>query len=354
MRTLAVRLLVAVWAVAGAAGPAHAAWTGPQRDAFVLSFTVYHAIPRYEVLATRAREMKVSAETFCAAPSAEKLAGLRGTFSTAYLAWMGVQHLRFGPALRDDAYYRLQFWPDKHGQGAKQIRRLMLADTPVPDAGALAESSVAIQGFPALEGLLFADDAALLAGDAQAIRRCALIGSVSANVVSVSGRVHERWMAYRPHDIDTAMREIVRAYLEHLQAVTELKLKRPLGKSVEAARPKRAEAWRSKLSFAAVDANLEALRAVFEGEGKWRGFKDHLADDDETQSMATAIEEHFGYGRKVIAGQPSTLRETVQNDDGRRTLAALIGTIDEIREFSFTVLPEALGVTLGFNSLDGD
>lgn len=354
MKPAVAKLLAAFLLCLLVAAPAGAAWTGPQRADFVTSFIADHIVPRHAVLASRAQEMQVSAGAFCTAPSQEGLAGLRRAFSNAYLAWMGVQHLRFGPALRDDAHYRLQFWPDKHGQGAKQIRRLMLADTPVPDAADLAKSSVAIQGFPALERVLFADDAALLAGDVQAKRRCALIGSISTNVVNVSLQLQEGWAAYRPDDTGNAMREIVRAYLEHLQAVSELKLKRPFGASLEAARPKRAEAWRSRLSFAAVDANLDALGAVFMGEGRWRGFKSHLPSDDETQSMASAIEEHFGYGRKVVAGQPSTLRETVQSEEGRRTLVALISTIEEIREFSFVVLPEALGVTLGFNSLDGD
>ena len=354
MTSAVVRLIAAVGLIALFAVPVRAEWTDARRAEFVTSFIAGHVVPRYAALASGATDMHTAAEAFCASPSEDRLAAARAAFSKAYLAWMGVQHIRFGPAMRDDAHYRLQFWPDKHGQGAKQIRRLMLADTPVPTTQELARASVALQGFPALERLMFGDAAALLSGDAKAARRCALLGSIGANVVRVSQDVRKGWTAYRADDPDTTMREIVRVYLEQLQTVTELKLKRPLGKSIEAARPKRSEAWRSGLSFAAISANLNALQAIYAGEHGWTGFKEFLARDDETQSMATAIEEHFGYGTKVIAGQASSLPDTVRSEKGRRVLRALIGTVDEIREFSFTILPEGLGVTLGFNSLDGD
>ena len=354
MTPVTVRLVAAVGLIVLLAGPARAEWTDARRAEFVTSFITGHVVPRYAALASGAGQMHAAAEAFCATPSEGRLAAARAAFSKAYLAWMGVQHIRFGPAMRDDAHYRLQFWPDKHGQGGKQIRRLMLADTPVPTAQELAGASVALQGFPALERLMFGDDAALLPGDAKAIRRCALISSVAANVEDLSREVHAGWAAYRPDDPANAMREIVRVYLEHLQVITELKLKRPLGKSIEAARPKRSEAWRSGLSFGAIDANLRALRAIYSGERGWSGFKSFLASDEETQSMAAAIEEHFGYGEKLIVEWPSALPDSVKIEEGRRVLLALIGTVDEIREFSFTVLPEALGVTLGFNSLDGD
>lgn len=354
MTPVAVRLIAAVGLIALFSVPVRAEWTDARRAEFVSSFIAGHVVPRYAALASGATDMHTAAKAFCVSPSQARLGAARAAFSKAYLAWMGVQHIRFGPAMRDDAHYRLQFWPDKHGQGAKQIRRLMLADTPVPTAPELARASVALQGFPALERLMFGDDAALLSGDAKATRRCALISSVTANVERLSREVHAGWGGYRPDDSANAMREIVRVYLEHLQVITELKLKRPLGKSIEAARPKRSEAWRSGLSFAAISANLNALQAIYAGERGWSGFKPFLEADDETQSMATAVEEHFGYGAKVIAGQSAALPETVQSEQGRRVLLALIGTVDEIREFSFTVLPEGLGVTLGFNSLDGD
>jgi len=354
MKPVAVKVFAVIWVIVLIAGPAHAKLTETQRAEFVTSFIEHHVVPRYTVLASRISDMNAAAQSFCTSPSSDRLLAMREAFSAAYLSWMSVQHIRFGSALEGDAHYRFQFWPDKHGQGAKQIRRLILADTPVPEAMELAEGSVALQGFPALERVLFADDKALLAGDAKATRRCALIRSISANLKSLSQTVLGRWTENRVVGSDAALGEIVRVYLEQLQTITELKIKRPLGKSREAARPKRAEAWRSSLSFAAIEANLKALRAVYSGEGGWSGFAPFLASDEETQSMASAIEEHFAYGAKVVSGQPSTLRETVQSEDGRRTLAALIGTVDEIREFSFAVLPEALGVTLGFNSLDGD
>src|SRR3546814_13295273 len=75
-------------------------------------------------------------------------------------AWTAVQHLRFGPSLLFLRYDRIEFWPDKRGVVRRHLSQLLSEQ----DAEALqlrpfANGSVAVQGFPGLERLLFESEA---------------------------------------------------------------------------------------------------------------------------------------------------------------------------------------------------
>ena len=146
--------------------------------------------------------------------------------------------MKFGPSLRDDAYFKLQFWPDKHGRGGRQLNGLLLSEEPVPNAEALGALSVAVQGFPALERLLFDEDEAAFVGEGGA-RRCALALSVSRNLSGLTATLARDWVFYDPVDEREFVTRAYRSYLEMFSVIAELKLKRPMGKSLKAARPKR-------------------------------------------------------------------------------------------------------------------
>src|SRR3546814_19685235 len=74
-------------------------------------------------------------------------------------AWMAVQHLRFGPSLLFLRVDRVEFWPDKRGTVGRHLAQLLSDHDPQPLAPRVfAHGSVAVQGFPALERLLYESD----------------------------------------------------------------------------------------------------------------------------------------------------------------------------------------------------
>lgn len=324
-----------------------------QRNELASSYVTHFAAPGFERLQTETSRLGDAVAEYCANPQEGSLEDSRAAFSNAYLAWMAVQHIKFGPSLRDDAYFKLQFWPDKHGRGARQLNGLLVSEEPVPNAEAIADLSAAVQGFPALERLLFDVEGAAFAGE-NGTRRCALAVSVSQNLNTLATTLASEWRSYTPQDAGEFVERAYRSYLEMFAVIAELKLKRPMHKSLKAARPKRAEAWRSRLSFAAVAQNLKALGALFEGDAGWPGFRSVLDGDPETRELADSLTQQIAYGADVAGARKDTLSEAVASEAGRRFVDFLIVHVEQLKDTSIELLARPLGVSEGFNALDGD
>lgn len=347
------RYALVLFALCVAAAPARADMDDAARALMVQQLRAHHILPRHDLLAAQTRDLTRYVTAFCSLADAAHLDAAREAFSEAYLAFMGIQHMRFGPALVDDRHYRLQYWPDKHNQGARQLGALLAAHDPVPDADTIGASSVAVQGFPALERVLFEGGVELFEGQAGE-RRCALALAIAGNIETVASDLFVAWFEYAPDSDADLIAGLFDGMLEAFRAITELKLKRPLGDAADAARPTRAEAWRSALSYAAVRANLFALHGLVMGEGNSRGFSAALGDDEQSTGIAGAIDEHFRYGIGIVEARTAALAQEVTTQDGREFVGFLIVHVDTIRDLILQVFPRALDVTAGFNALDGD
>ena len=86
-----------------------------------------HVLPRYALLLAATEAFAATAKDFCANDDRASRAHMRARFHDAMEAWMGVQHLRFGPVelfLRADRFY---FWPQARGKTAAAVRALVAA-----------------------------------------------------------------------------------------------------------------------------------------------------------------------------------------------------------------------------------
>ena len=95
-RRSTLSILLCLLAGLVAAGPARA---GPDYAGAVRNLAAGHMMPRYEKLQTAAEAFETAAAAACKKPA--DLAGfitLRQRFHRFADAWMGVQHINFGPA----------------------------------------------------------------------------------------------------------------------------------------------------------------------------------------------------------------------------------------------------------------
>jgi predicted lipoprotein len=90
------------------------------------------------------------------------------------------------------------------------------------------------------------------------------------------------------------------------------------------------------------------------GDGDSRGFSAALGDDQQTTGVAGAIDEHFRYGIGIVEARTAALAQEVTTQGGREFVGFLIVHVDTIRDLILQIFPRALGVTAGFNALDGD
>jgi predicted lipoprotein len=123
--------------------------------------------------------------------------------------------------------------------------------------------------------------------------------------------------------------------------VEDSKLKPVYGGSAEEAKPASAEFWRSGRSARTIELNLASIRDLTRAMiGGAEGADTAAETADAAASIAGSMQADIG---------PSA-----QDEKARRRIQILMTAVSSARQTASTVLPAALGVTLGFNSLDGD
>lgn len=322
-----------------------------------LAITDAHVIPGYARFAEATQHLHTVGEGLCAQVDDNSLNALREAFDASFDAWQGVQHIQFGPITYFNWNYRLQFWPDDNGTGARQFTAMIAAaDQAVLEPEAFARQSVGVQGFPALERLLFEDDALQLLQNEPF--RCQLTQAITANLDEIASGVHQRWVEEFRDTVATADErgffesaedatiDYLKALVESIRRIQQQKLQAPLGDSQTAARERRAEAWRSDRSVRNLQLNARALQDIFN------------AGDPALRTVLPAedmpgIDAGFERLLAAVDALPASMNAALADPAGYAALVEARDSLDALYE----VIEAALKKTdlyLGFNSLDGD
>ena len=343
---LTLRAAAALASVALPSLPALADAPDPRRQAAIEAAVEAHALPGFLAFAGSAVMLSKAAVQACPldAPDPDAPA-LRGAWAAAFDAWIRVSHLRFGPTEQKERAFALAFWPDPKGFTPRSLRRLLAGEIPGPKG--FAQTSIAGRGFYAMERLLF--DAEFQAADPAA--RCALLRAQAHDVARIATEIDMDWRAARgpmllahdgeiyPRQTDAA-RELYKALDAGLQFMAEARLGRPLG-TYERPRPKRAEARRSGRSLRHVRLALDALDRL------------HLALAA-PYGGAPRTEAAFAAAEAAAAALEDPAFAGVADPTGRFRVEALQTAVEQIRLAASEEIGPALGVSAGFNSLDGD
>ncbi len=294
-------------------------------------------------------------DAYCEAPGEATLVQLKQDFHYGMNAWQSIQVIRFGPMEYAMRAYRFQMWPDKRTKVSQHLSSLLASE----DAEALkpenfARGSVAVQGLSAMERLLFND---------QPISpyECAVLQAIAHNLASMSSNLIRDWMMEdEPHrmfiltspegnalyesDMEVRSKLLNNLHTE-LQLIVEQKLQEPLSNSIETAKPKRTESWRSQRSLRNIGINLKAVERLYKIT-----FLPQLDDS----VLAQRIEQAFNDSYTRLRDIDMPLNQAITDANQRPAVEQLMQTINQLRLLFANELPQALGVPLGFNSLDGD
>ncbi len=322
-----------------------------------------YARPAVAKMTDAAAALESALGGWCAAPDAAGATRVGDAFAALAHAWSGVEILRFGPLVQANRFERLAFWPDTRGVMPRQVQSLIAAkDDALLKPGALAGRSVAVQGLPALEYVLYGEPDLLKQTGAPGFSyACGYARAVSANVASISRDVGQAWSAQgefgrqfaRPQpgndlyrDPQEVAAEAMKALSTGLQFARDVKIEPVLGDSPQAARPKRAAFWRSNLSTSLLAANLDALKAFYAAGGYPLPAGEAWMDASVRGELSSAAQ--------ALRGVPVPLEQALAGDEGRRLLVLASLTIKNAKAIVDENLAPALGVTIGFNALDGD
>jgi predicted lipoprotein len=334
--------------------------------------------PGYAAFADATGAVGDKLAALCQQPSSDALNQAKDAFAGAVAAWSKVEIIRFGPVIEDHRFERLFFWPDPKGIGLRQIQdALAKQDAAVTEPDQLAGKSVALQGLPALEYLLYGDGADALAATAEvedgqqplpdldgpAQLRCSFASSVATNIDRAAKAVVEGWRdgsAYEKaflgpapddpyyHAPKEVTLDLFKTFTTGIELVRDQKLGKPLGANPAEAKPKLAAFWRSGLSFANAAGNLEGVKAVF-AQG---GFAEVVAA--ESAGVENSILFDLDHAIEALRGIDQPIAEVLKNEDLRAKLEALRVGLKNSAQTAGDMISRGAGLAFGFNAMDGD
>ncbi len=319
--------------------------------------------PAFAALDHEAEALVGEIDRLCATPSVPALDAARSRFGATVLAHAGAELFRLGPLLEENRAERLLFWPDRKGVALRQVQAILVDEDPAAtDPATLAGKSVAVQGFGALEFVLFGTGAEALAS-ADGDYRCRFGAAIARRIAATSNELVAAWaapdgiaarlVAPDPADPDFRTRREVLEKLVGLMAhgvetVRDQRLLPFLGRDGAAPKPRSALYWRSGLTVPAALANLDSLARLLAlselaglggDAGRWAG--DSIA---------------FEFRNAVRAGAlvPDPPEAAIADERQRAALGYLVLVTQSLGVLLGEQLPAALSLSVGFSSLDGD
>jgi predicted lipoprotein len=297
-----------------------------------------HILPGYQALAERTATLAATAAKTCDA------AALQPEYHAAYDAWMGVQHLRFGPVETDGRGLAILFWPDPKGSGAKAQRALLTGDPARLSPENFAEQSVAARGLLSLERLLY--PAGALPADP-----CPLIRATTADLAATAAAVLADWQGGFAQTLIAAGEAGNTAYLTSSEArqvlftqlasglefLEDQRIGRPLGR-FNAPTPDSAEARASARSLRNVLLSLQAMRGMV--KTLTPAAPRTIAAFDHAIDLARKLND------PAFAG--------VADPAGWLKLEILQQAVSATRDLVLSELAPEMDVGIGFNAADGD
>jgi predicted lipoprotein len=326
-------------------------------------------VPGYQRFAAATAALEAAVSAFCSAPRPERLEAARGAFEQAMLSWQHVQPIVFGPVVEGARASTIELFPDQRGAISRQLSKALAAKEPgLVAPGGLQGKSVALTGFPALEQILYDDGRLPAAGaaGADADYACALAAAIARNLAGLAAGVLDDWQrpggfrdsmltAAAGNDAyfaaEDASADLLKSLHTALQGVIALKLEAPLGASLDEAKPRRAESWRSGLSLASIRANLETADALYAAPGGFGAALTALAGNDDLDG---AIRQGFERAFAQLDAIGSLLHVAVEDPPARAELEALLAEVQGLRRLVTEQLAPALDLLVGFNAMDGD
>ncbi|GAA5234593.1 imelysin family protein [Verticiella sediminum] len=291
---------------------------------------------------------------------------LDAAFGALAQSWARIEFLRFGPLVEANRYERSFFWPDPRGVTQRQVQAALARQDPALVApGGLAAASVAVQGIPALELVLYLESGGLASqapADADDYRcrygqalttALAGIGRELAAAWSPGGQVHEEFAHPGPdanlyRDDTEVIAELLKAVSGGLHFARDAKLVPALGATADTARPTRAPLARSGMALPAMAAGVRGAGELFAAAGLAPRF------EDVQRWMAASVPQQAARIADALQTVEPPWAAALADAGTRSRLAAAAADLQSLKTMLEGPVAEALGVKVGFNALDGD
>jgi len=330
----------------------------PQK--IIKQFVTGFAAPAYQGFYKAADQYNAVLSDHCNEGSG--LVELDQAFEKLVLKWSRIEVIRLGPIREENRLERLFFWPDTRSRVSKHTSALL--GKGLEGKTAFSARSIAVQGLPALEYVQYGTARQDL--ERREDNSCMLAKEIAANILEISRELNENWSldgaftqillhASEKNDRYRNKGEVLQEILKSVSEMTELlatsKVSGPLGKGIGKSKHKRAPFWRSGLTLASFQENSRAIADLY----RLSGFEMLLTEENQGLGAALAFE---------IRQVEKTLLDLQKTKTDLKDLLAEKETYEKLAYIRFPLLganrilkedyPQATGLSIGFNSLDGD
>ena len=326
----------------------------------------HHLLPRYELLVSTIREFSDTSKAFCSSSTGVELSVVQDRFHDAMDAWMGVQHIRFGPVLFLQRHFRFYFWPRARGKVSDAVADLISAELDETAlATRVADANVAAQGFLAAELLLF--HARYLGNGDGNKMGCDLLVAVTANMLNMATGILSEWCEgaepfrrfmtapgpenpfYKTHAEGTLA--FFQSMYDSLQIMSDVNLKPVIGENPQKARPIMVESRLSERSRRNIVITLETLQELY-------GVDEQVGLGSLTERVDLKLHNLMRKAFNATLATANSLEVPIEKaavePAAREKVEKLSTQVQAIKQIVRQRLSRALGVTIGFNALDGD
>lgn len=336
----------------------------PTTQAQVLQAAVENVIrPSMVDFEARSIGLTSAMTALCDSPSADIQTITKDLFRQTAVAYGRTEYLRIGPVMDDNRVDRLMFFPDRKGIGLKQVQAILSTEDP---AAATLESlrgkSIAVQGFGALEFVLFGTGSETLAS-AEGSYRCSYGLAIAQNIAQIANELSSGWFAPdgvadhlrspKPENYDyrteqEAIEALVGLIAHGNEAIRDQRLLPFLPRDGKAAQPKQALFWRSNLTVGMLRANFEGLKTMAAESGvAGLGASGQGGID---RSIAIQFDRAIAALDTVVAPVDVALADPVQE----KAFEDAVGVTEMMDILVGTQMAKALNLSVGFSALDGD
>lgn len=311
--------------------------------------------PQTKAFATRTAELSSAMYALC---ENSNLTGAQDAFAAAATAYGNIEFLRVGPLVEANRADRILFFPDRKGIGLRQVQQLLAeADLSAATVPGLQQKSIALQGFGALEFVLFGTGFETLTTSDGAFR-CAYGAAIAKNLEEMAGEIAAGWddpegiakrltqpdPSYADYRTTTESLEAIVGLVSHgIEGVRDTRINPFIAKGDGKANPKLALFWRSNQTMPVLQANIRSLRSLVELSGV-------VTDPD----LAAEITAAFDRAEAAIAVVTSPVEQAVADPIQSAALADLVTATQDLQRLIGEDLSATLGLSVGFSSLDGD
>ena len=320
-----------------------------------LLYDVYQ--PLHIEFAQAAEQWAGEVQGLCEQRTASSVYKLQVQFGNLIELFAAVELFRLGPLLEDNLRNRIFYWPDKRRVGERQLRALLASMSEESVfTGTIANKSVALQGFTALERLFYSAGYQPVEDEPQ----CELIPVIVDNIAAMATTLSDGWKT--DTDISQALLQpsaeskyfrtqdevIVSAFTQikvGLDIVLDAKLKPLLSRDQKLMR--QTPLWISQRTVAMLAGNVRGLRAL-------------LLNSDllEENRLKEKLRTEFNYIDHVLDELKPIVyfidRENAVTPRVAVLMNKLAATLAGVRWLVEEDVSQALGVKAGFNSEDGD